>query len=640
MKLFDVYPLFDVNIVKGKGCKVWDDKDQEYLDLYGGHAVISVGHAHPHYVEKVNEQLNKLGFYSNSVKNDLQVQLAERLGRISGYDDYQLFLINSGAEANENALKLASFTNGRTRVLSAEKAFHGRTSLAVEVTNNPKIIAPINDNGHVTYLPMNDLPAWEAELAKGDVCAVILECIQGVGGIKMATAEFAQGLAAACKKYGTVLICDEIQCGYGRSGKFFAHQWLGIRPDIITVAKGIANGFPMGGVLIAPEFKPVYGQLGTTFGGNHLACAAALAVLDIFENEGLVENAHLVGEYLMERLKELQKDYPVIQDVRGRGLMIGVDLAVPHKEVRGRLVYEQHCFTGCAGTNILRLLPPLCLTKDDVDDFIESLINSQTKNIVMKIAVIGAGAMGGSTVKGLIATGQEKAQDITVSDPSEKVLQQFAQMGTSVTSDNSAAVMGADVVMVFVKPWLVEPVLKGIKDSMDYEKQLLVVVAAGVPSAKIKEWMGAPIPFFLVIPNIAIAQLSSMTFIVPIDATTEETAKIIDLFDEMGETLITDEQHLGAGTTLASCGIAYAMRYIRAAAEGGVELGFKADDAKRIVMQTVEGAVKLLEATGLHPEAAIDMVTTPGGVTIKGLNEMEHAGFTSAVIRGLKAGAK
>ena len=373
MKLFDVYPLFDVNIVKGQGCKVWDDKGQEYLDLYGGHAVISVGHAHPHYVEKVSEQLNKLGFYSNSVKNDLQVELAARLGRISGYDDYQLFLINSGAEANENALKLASFTNGRTRVLSAEKAFHGRTSLAVEVTNNPKIIAPINDNSHVTYLPMNDLPAWEEELAKGDVCAVILECIQGVGGIKMATAEFAQGLAAACKKYGTILICDEIQCGYGRSGKFFAHQWLGIRPDIITVAKGIANGFPMGAVLIAPEFKPVYGQLGTTFGGNHLACAAALAVLDIFEKEGLVENAHLVGEYLMEQLKGLQKDYPVIQEVRGRGLMIGVDLAVPHKEVRGRLVYAQHCFTGCAGTNILRLLPPLCLTKDDVDDFIERL---------------------------------------------------------------------------------------------------------------------------------------------------------------------------------------------------------------------------------------------------------------------------
>ena len=373
MKLFDVYPLFDVNIVKGQGCKVWDDKGQEYLDLYGGHAVISVGHAHPYYINKVNEQLHKLGFYSNSVKNDLQVKLAERLGKISGYDDYQLFLINSGAEANENALKLASFTNGRTRVLSAEKAFHGRTSLAVEVTNNPKIIAPINDNNHVTYLPLNNLPAWEVELAKGDVCAVILEVIQGVGGIKMATAEFAQGLAAACKKYGTILICDEIQCGYGRSGKFFAHQWLGIRPDIITVAKGIANGFPMGAVLISPEFKPVYGQLGTTFGGNHLACAAALAVLDIFEKEGLVENAHLVGEYLIERLKEMQKDYPVIQEVRGRGMMIGVDLAVPHKEVRSRLVYEQHCFTGCAGTNILRLLPPLCLTKDEVDDFIERL---------------------------------------------------------------------------------------------------------------------------------------------------------------------------------------------------------------------------------------------------------------------------
>lgn len=377
MKLFDVYPLFDVNIVEGKGCKVWDDKGQEYLDLYGGHAVISIGHCHPHYVETISEQLNKIGFYSNSVKNDLQVRLAERLGRISGYDDYQLFLINSGAEANENALKLASFTNGRTRVLSAEKAFHGRTSLAVEVTNNPKIIAPINANGHVTYLPLNDLAAWEAELQKGDVCAVILECIQGVGGIKMATKEFAQGLERLCRQYGTILICDEIQCGYGRSGKFFAHQWLDIRPDIITVAKGIANGFPMGGVLISPEFKPEYGQLGTTFGGNHLACAAALAVLDVFEEEGLVENAHLVGEYLIEQLKEIgarSEEFGVkILDVRGRGMMIGVDLSVPHKEVRQRLVYEQHCFTGCAGTNVLRLLPPLCLSKDDVDEFIEKL---------------------------------------------------------------------------------------------------------------------------------------------------------------------------------------------------------------------------------------------------------------------------
>ncbi len=371
MKLFDVYPLFDVNIVKGEGCKVWDDKGQEYLDLYGGHAVISVGHSHPHYIEKVTEQLNQIGFYSNSVVNKLQVELAERLGKISGYDEYQLFLINSGAEANENALKLASFTNGRTRVLSCEKAFHGRTSLAVEVTNNPKIIAPINDNGHVTYLPLNDLPAWEAELQKGDVCAVILECIQGVGGIKLATKEFAQGLQAACKKYGTILICDEIQCGYGRSGKFFAHQWLDIRPDIITVAKGIANGFPMAGVLISPDFKPVYGQLGTTFGGNHLACAAALAVLDIYEEEGLVENARVVGDYLMEQLKMLNS--PRIKDIRGRGLMIGIDLDCPHAEVRKPLIYEQHCFTGCAGTNILRLLPPLCLTKADVDDFIERL---------------------------------------------------------------------------------------------------------------------------------------------------------------------------------------------------------------------------------------------------------------------------
>ena len=371
MKLFDVYPLFDVNIVKGQGCHVWDDKGQEYLDLYGGHAVISIGHSHPHYVEKVTEQLYKIGFYSNSVINKLQQQLAERLGKISGYDDYQLFLINSGAEANENALKLASFSNGRTRVLSAEKAFHGRTSLAVEVTNNPKIIAPINANGHVTYLPMNDLAAWESELHKGDVCAVILECIQGVGGIKLATKEFAQGLQKLCKQYGTILICDEIQCGYGRSGRFFAHQWLDIRPDIITVAKGIANGFPMAGVLIAPDFKPVYGQLGTTFGGNHLACAAALAVLDVFEEEKLVENAHEVGTYLMEQLKKI--DSPHIQDIRGRGLMIGIDLDVPHKDVRQPLIYQEHCFTGCAGQNILRLLPPLCLTKDEADQFIDKL---------------------------------------------------------------------------------------------------------------------------------------------------------------------------------------------------------------------------------------------------------------------------
>ncbi|SEE57148.1 acetylornithine aminotransferase [Prevotella sp. lc2012] len=379
MKLFDVYPLFDVNIVKGQGCKVWDDKGQEYLDLYGGHAVISIGHSHPHYIEKVSEQLNKMGFYSNSVINKLQVELAERLGKISGYDDYQLFLINSGAEANENALKLASFKTGNTRVLSCEKAFHGRTSLAVEVTNNPKIIAPINDNHHTRFLPLNDLEPWVRELSKGGVAAVILECIQGVGGIQMATPEFAQGLAYACKRYGAVLICDEIQCGYGRSGKFFAHQWLGIKPDIITVAKGIANGFPMGGVLISPDFVPVYGQLGTTFGGNHLACAAALAVLDVFEQEHLVENAHDTGEYLIKKLKDLKNDElkskgkSHITDVRGRGLMIGIDLNIPHKEVRLPLIHQEHCFTGCAGEKILRLLPPLCLTKQNADDFIERL---------------------------------------------------------------------------------------------------------------------------------------------------------------------------------------------------------------------------------------------------------------------------
>ena len=373
MELFDVYPLFDIAIERGEGCRVWDGKGQEYLDLYGGHAVISVGHAHPHYVEAISSQVAKLGFYSNSVQNPLQQELAHTLGKVSGYEDYQLFLINSGAEANENALKLASFTNGRTRVLAAEKAFHGRTSLAVEATNNPKIIAPINANGHVTYLPLNDLKAWETELAKGDVCAVILECVQGVGGIKLATPEFAQGLQKACKEHGTILICDEIQCGYGRTGRFFAHQWLGIRPDMITVAKGIGNGFPMAGVLISPDFKPVYGQLGTTFGGNHMACAAALAVLDVMENEGLVENAHLVGEYLLDRLRELQQTEKHITDVRGRGLMIGIDFDIPQKDVRTPLIYEQHCFTGCTGTNTLRLLPPLCLSKSDADDFIERL---------------------------------------------------------------------------------------------------------------------------------------------------------------------------------------------------------------------------------------------------------------------------
>ena len=366
MKLYDVYPLFDINIVKGQGCRVWDDKGDEYLDLYGGHAVISIGHAHPYYVEMISNQVAQLGFYSNSVINTLQQEVANRLGELSGYDDYQFFLINSGAEANENALKLASFYNGRTRILVQEKAFHGRTSLAVEATHNPKIIAPINANGHVTYLPMNDLSAWEVELAKGDVCAVMIECIQGVGGIRLVTPEFMQGLRKLCDKYDTVLICDEIQCGYGRSGKFFAHQHTGILPDIITVAKGIGNGFPMGGVIISPKFTPVYGQLGTTFGGNHLACAAAIAVLDVMKQEDLVNNAAKVGAYLMTELRKFSQ----IKEVRGQGLMIGMEFDEPIKEIRRKLLFEQKVFTGVSGTNVIRLLPPLSLSLAEAEDFL------------------------------------------------------------------------------------------------------------------------------------------------------------------------------------------------------------------------------------------------------------------------------
>lgn len=369
MKLFDVYPLFDVNIVKGKGCHVWDDKGQEYLDLYGGHAVISIGHAHPHYVETISKQVATLGFYSNSVINTLQKDVADRLGAISGYDDYQLFLINSGAEANENALKLASFYNGRTRIVAFSKAFHGRTSLAVEATDNPKIIAPINNNGHTTYLPLNDIEAAKAEIAKGDVCAVIIEGIQGVGGIQIPQTELMQALRQACDETNTVLIVDEIQSGYGRSGKFFAHQYSGVRPDMITMAKGIGNGFPMGGVLISPKFIPTYGQLGTTFGGNHLACSAAIAVLDVMKEENLVENAAKVGSYLLEKLKGFKS----IKEVRGRGLMIGMEFDKPVKEIRSKLLFEQHVFTGVSGTNVIRLLPPLCLSLEEADLFLERL---------------------------------------------------------------------------------------------------------------------------------------------------------------------------------------------------------------------------------------------------------------------------
>ena len=366
MKLFDVYPLYNINIVKGDGCKVWDENGTEYLDLYGGHAVISIGHAHPHYTAMISNQVAKLGFYSNSVINKLQQEVAERLGKISGYEDYSLFLFNSGAEANENALKLASFHNGRTKIVSFNKAFHGRTSLAVEATHNPSIIAPINNNGHVTYLPLNDVEAMKQELSKGDTCAVIIEGIQGVGGIKIPTTEFMQELRKACSETGTILILDEIQSGYGRSGKFFAHQYNDIKPDIITVAKGIGNGFPMAGVLISPMFKPVYGQLGTTFGGNHLACSAALAVMDVIEQENLVENAKAVGDYLLEELKK----FPQIKEVRGRGLMIGLEFEEPIKELRSRLIYDEHVFTGASGTNVLRLLPPLCLSMEEAKEFL------------------------------------------------------------------------------------------------------------------------------------------------------------------------------------------------------------------------------------------------------------------------------
>ncbi|MDR1746511.1 MAG: aspartate aminotransferase family protein [Tannerella sp.] len=367
MKLFDAYPLFPIEIVRGKGCRVWDADGNEYLDFYGGHAVISVGHSHPDYIGAITAQVNKLGFYSNSVINSLQQQFADRLGHASGYDDYALFLINTGAEANENALKLASFHNGKRRVVSFNKAFHGRTSAAVRVTDNPKIIAPLNESFPVTYLPLNEPEAVEAELRKGDVSSVIIEGIQGVGGIRVATDEFLRKLRALCTQYEVVLILDEIQCGYGRSGKFFAHQYAGIRPDIITAAKGIANGFPMGAVLISPMFQPVYGMLGTTFGGNHLACAAAIAVLDIMERECLTDNAARIGNFLLSELQH----FPGVKEVRGRGLMIGIEFEEPVKEVRGRLLFEEKVFTGVAGTNTIRLLPPLCVTQEEAAMFLE-----------------------------------------------------------------------------------------------------------------------------------------------------------------------------------------------------------------------------------------------------------------------------
>ena len=367
MNLYDVYPLFDVNIVKGEGCRVWDDKGNEYLDLYGGHAVISIGHAHPKYVEMITHQVATLGFYSNSVVNTLQQRVACKLGKISGYEDYNLFFINSGAEANENALKLSSFKNGKKRVIAFKKAFHGRTSLAVEVTDNPKIIAPINANAHTTFVKMGDIDAVRAEIEKGDVTAVIIEGIQGVGGVQIPSATFLQQLQQLCNSTDTTLILDEIQSGCGRSGKFFAHQWAGIKPDIITQAKGIGNGFPVGCVLISPKFQAVYGELGTTFGGNHLACAAVEAVLDVFESESLLNNVNRVGNYLLDELRSIEG----VKEVRGQGLMIGVEFDEPVKDIRHRLLFEEHVFTGVSGTNIIRLLPPLTLTMEQAMLFID-----------------------------------------------------------------------------------------------------------------------------------------------------------------------------------------------------------------------------------------------------------------------------
>ena len=369
MELFDVYSLFDVTPVKALGCKVWDEKGQEYLDVYGGHAVISVGHSHPRYVAALTEQLGKIGFYSNSVVNPLQQELARKLGEASGYEDYSLFLDNSGAESNENAMKLASFHTGKDRIVAFRKSFHGRTSGAVAVTDNPKIVSPFNASHKVTFCELNDAAAVECELAKGDVAGVIIEGIQGCGGINLPAPEFLQELDALCSKYGSVLILDEVQSGYGRSGKFFAHQWAGIRPGIITMGKGIANGFPCGGILISPEFKAVKGMLGTTFGGNYLAMAAANAVLDIMKDENLVQNALEVGEYIKASIPAS----PRIKEVRGRGLMLGIEFNEPVAPIRKALLFDKHIFTGVAGTNMVRLLAPLCLSKAEADIFINAL---------------------------------------------------------------------------------------------------------------------------------------------------------------------------------------------------------------------------------------------------------------------------
>lgn len=383
MKLFDVYPISDITIVKAKGSYVWDDKGDQYLDLYGGHAVISIGHTHPHYVERITDQLSKIGFYSNSINIPLQKELANKLGEVSGKNDYQLFLCNSGAEANENALKLASFHNGRKKVVAFSGAFHGRTSLAVAVTDNKNYVAPVNETGNVTFLPFNDIGALENYFAENgkEISSVIIEGIQGVGGIRVASESFLRSIRELCDQHGALYIADGIQCGYGRSGKFFSHDFAGVNADIYTMAKGMGNGFPVAGILISPQIKPRHYMLGTTFGGNHLACAAALAVLEVMEQEKLMGNAVMTGKYLKETLDEI----PEIEEVRGRGLMIGFDVPAELKDLKKNLLFNQKIFTGEAKPNVIRLLPSLALKKRDAEDFIEALkeeiVNCETANV-------------------------------------------------------------------------------------------------------------------------------------------------------------------------------------------------------------------------------------------------------------------
>jgi acetylornithine aminotransferase len=366
MNLFDVYPINNITIEKALDSKVWDDQGNQYLDMYGGHAVISIGHTHPHYVKRLTEQLNKVGFYSNSVKIPIQQQLAEKLGKLSGKPDYQLFLVNSGAEANENALKLASFFNGKKKVIAFKNSFHGRTSLAVAVTDNPKIVAPVNQTDNVIFLPWEDEAALEAAFKANEISSVIIEGIQGVGGIKVASASFLQKIRSLCDQYNAVFIADSVQCGYGRSGKFFSHDHAGVNADIYTMAKGMGNGFPVGGIIIAPHIKPAYGMLGTTFGGNHLACAAALAVLETMENENLIANAAQVGNYLISELKQ----FPQVTEVRGKGLMIGIELPESLNHVRKELLFKHKIFTGEAKPNVIRLLPSLALTMEHANEFL------------------------------------------------------------------------------------------------------------------------------------------------------------------------------------------------------------------------------------------------------------------------------